>query len=62
MTKQERADRIRALSHELRMVLGQEGPRPLVRFLSAADIPCWVAEGLRDAIRRKIAEETPGVH
>jgi hypothetical protein len=30
--------------------------------LSAADLPVWVAEGLREAIRRKCAEESPIVH
>jgi hypothetical protein len=33
-----------------------------VKFLSAADLPGWVAEGLREAIRRKCAEESPIVH
>jgi hypothetical protein len=33
-----------------------------VKFLTAADLPAWVAEGLREAIRRKIAEESPSVH
>jgi hypothetical protein len=33
-----------------------------VKFLSAADAPVWVAEGLRDAIHRKCAEERRSVH
>jgi hypothetical protein len=35
--------------------LAQEAPRPKVRQLTAADLPAWVAEGLREAIRRKCA-------
>jgi hypothetical protein len=50
------------LTRELSTLLAQETPRPAVKFLSAADIPAWVAEGLREAIRRKCAEETPSVH
>jgi hypothetical protein len=34
-------------------------PRPKIMWLTAADLPSRVAEGLRDAIRRKIAEENP---
>jgi hypothetical protein len=33
-----------------------------MKFLSRADVPAWVAEGLREAIRRKCAEETPITH
>jgi hypothetical protein len=51
--------RITKLTRELSMLLAQESPRPAVKFLSAADLPGWVAEGLREAIRRKIAEESP---
>jgi hypothetical protein len=29
-----------------------------MKFLSAADIPAWVVEGLREAILRKCAEAT----
>ena len=31
-------------------------------WLTAADIPAWVAEGLREAIRRKCAEESQAAH
>jgi hypothetical protein len=31
-------------------------------IFSAADLPAWLAEGLRAAIRRKIAEESPARH
>jgi hypothetical protein len=61
MTKEQRTARIRTLTRELLTLLAQE-PRPTVKFLSAQDIPAWVAEGLRDAIRRKIAEESPAPH
>jgi hypothetical protein len=51
------------LASELLTLLEEEAPpRPAVRFLSAADIPAWVAEGLREAIRRKCAEEIPTTH
>jgi hypothetical protein len=50
------------LARELSALLAQEAPRPAVKFLSAADIPAWCAEGLREAIRRKCAEESPVVH
>ena len=43
------------------MLLEEEAPRPVVKFLSAQDLPAWVAQGLRDAIRRKCAEE-PSIH
>jgi hypothetical protein len=62
MTKQERADRIRTLSHELSILLAEENPQRPIKFLSAADLPLWVAEGLKAAVRRKIAEDAPGVH
>ena len=62
MTQEQREKRIMILARELSMLLAQEAPRPAVKFLSSADIPAWVAEGLRDAIRRKIAEETPTTH
>jgi hypothetical protein len=50
------------LARELSTLLAQEAPRPAVKLLSAADLPNWVAEGLREAIRRKCAEESPIVH
>ena len=62
MTNQERTARIRTLTRELSTLLEQEAPRPTVKFLTAADIPNWVAEGLREAIRRKCAEESPTNH
>jgi hypothetical protein len=62
MTHERRAERIRTLTRELASLLKEESPRPVVKFLSAQDLPGWVAEGLRDAIRRKIAEETPTTH
>jgi hypothetical protein len=61
MTREQRTARIRTLTRELSTLLAQE-PRPGVKFLSAADLPAWLAEGLREAIRRKIAEESPSVH
>jgi hypothetical protein len=50
------------LTRELASLLAQEAPRPALKVLTAADIPSWVAEGLRDAIRRKLVEESPIVH
>jgi hypothetical protein len=47
------------LTRELSSLLKEEAPQPAMKFLSGADIPGWVAEGLREAIRRKCAEETP---
>jgi hypothetical protein len=62
MTTEQRNDRIKALTTELATLLEQEcGPRPQVRMLSTAELPVWLAEGLRDAIRRAIAQ-TPPVH
>jgi hypothetical protein len=55
-------ERIQVLTRELSTLLEQETPRPVVKFLSAADLPAWVAEGLREAIRRKCAEESPIMH
>jgi hypothetical protein len=62
MTHEQRTERIRTLTRELSTLLAQETPRPPVKFLSAQDLPAWVAQGLRDAIRRKCAEESPIVH
>jgi hypothetical protein len=62
MTHEQRTRRIKDLTRELTSLLAQEAPRPAVKFLTAADIPAWVAEGLREAIRRKCAEETPTTH
>ena len=62
MTHEQRTARIKTLTRELSMLLAQEAPRPAVKFLSAADLPVWVAEGLREAIRRKCAEESPTIH
>ena len=62
MTHEQRTERIKTLTRELSTLLAQEAPRPKIRWLTAADLPSWVAEGLRDAIRRKIAEETPTTH
>jgi hypothetical protein len=31
-------------------------------MLSHVDLPEWIAEGLRDAIRRAVAAETPSLH
>ena len=62
MTHEQRTRRIQDLARELASLLAQEAPRPAVKFLSAADLPVWVAEGLREAIRRKCAEESPIVH
>jgi hypothetical protein len=56
MTKEQRTKRIWALTRELATLLEQESPQPAVKFLTAADLPAWVAEGLRDAVRRKCAE------
>ena len=60
MTHEQRTERIKTLTRELSALLAQEAPK--IRWLTAADLPNWVAEGLRDAIRRKIAEETPTTH
>jgi hypothetical protein len=62
MTHEQREKRIMTLARELSALLGEEAPRPRIRQLTAADLPAWVAEGLRDAIRRKCAEESPIVH
>jgi hypothetical protein len=62
MTHEQRTARIKSLTRELASLLVQESPRPAVKFLDAADIPAWVAEGLREAIRRKCAEESPVSH
>jgi hypothetical protein len=62
MTHEQRKARIKILTRELSMLLEEEAPRPVVKFLSAQDIPAWVAEGLRDAIRRKCAAESQSVH
>jgi hypothetical protein len=59
MTPEQRTERIKDLARELSALLAQESPRPKIRWLTAADLPSWVAQGLRDALRRKIAEETP---
>jgi hypothetical protein len=62
MTHEQRTAQIKTLTRELASLLKEEAPRPAVKFLSAADLPGWVAEGLREAIRRKCAEESPIVH
>jgi hypothetical protein len=62
MTHEQRTAKIQTLTRELATLLEEEGPRPAVKFITRADLPCWVAEGLREAIRRKIAEETPTTH
>jgi hypothetical protein len=62
MTHEQRTARIRTLTRELSTLLEQEAPQPIMKFLSAQDIPAWLAEGLREAIRRKIAEESPTTH
>jgi hypothetical protein len=62
MTHEQRRDRIRTLTRELATLIEEESPRPAAPCLTAQDIPSWVAEGLRAAIRRKLAEETPAVH
>jgi hypothetical protein len=62
MTHEQRTERIKTLTCELSALLAQEAPRPKIRWLTAADLPSGVAEGLRDALRRKIAEETPTTH
>ena len=55
MTHEQRTRRIQDLTRELTSLLKEEAPRPAVRQLTAADLPAWVAEGLREAIRRKCA-------
>jgi hypothetical protein len=54
--------KITKLTRELSTLLEEEAPRPRIRWLTAADIPAWVAEGLREVIRRKCVEETPVSH
>jgi hypothetical protein len=57
-------ERIKNLTRELSTLLAEEpgAPRTPMKILTAADLPPWVAEGLREAIQRKCAEETPSVH
>jgi hypothetical protein len=62
MTPEQRTERIKDLAHELSTLLAQEAPRPKIGWLTAADLPGWVAQGLKDALRRKIAEEAPTTH
>ena len=62
MTREQRTERIKTLTRELSALLAQEAPRPKIKWLTAADLPSWVAEGLRDALRRKIAEDAPTTH
>ena len=62
MTHEKRMARITRLTRELSTLLEQEAPRPTAKFLTAADIPNWVAEGLRAALRRKCVEESPTNH
>ena len=62
MTHEQRTARIKTLTRELASLLAQEAPRPAIKFLIATDLPGWVAEGLREALRRKIAEESPATH
>jgi hypothetical protein len=62
MTHEQRRDRIRTLTRELATLIEEESPQRAVRCLTAQDIPAWLTEGLRAAIRRKITEETPAVH
>jgi hypothetical protein len=60
MTRERRHDRIRTLTRELVTLYEEElQPPPRMTFLSAADPPGWLAEGLRDVIRRKLAEARP---
>jgi hypothetical protein len=33
-----------------------------VRFVNPGDLPEWVRQGLADALKRKLAEETPTAH
>ena len=61
MRRTQRMEQIQVLTRELSALLKEEAPRPAVKFLSAADIPAWVVEGLREAIRRKCAEESPTI-
>jgi hypothetical protein len=61
MTHEQRTERIKTLTRELSTLLAQETPRPAVKFLSAQDVPAWVAEGLCDAIHHKRAEERRSV-
>jgi hypothetical protein len=62
MTHEQRTAQIRTLTRELASLLEEESPRPKIRWLTAADIPAWVAEELREAIRRKCAEESGAAH
>jgi hypothetical protein len=63
MTHEQRHDRIRTLTRELVNLLEEEGgPKPPVKFITAADLPAWLAQGLREVVRRKIVEETPPVN
>jgi hypothetical protein len=62
MTREQRNERIKVLTTELSSLLAEENPLPSVKCLTQADLPGWVAQGLRDAILRKIAAETPIKH
>jgi hypothetical protein len=62
MTHEQRTARIKTLTRELASLLAQESPPPAIKFLTAADLPAWIVEGLRAAIRRKIADESPVRH
>ena len=64
MTHEQRTERIRILTRELASLLEEEGgaPKPIVKVLTAADSPSWVAQGLIAAIRRKCAEGAPTAH
>jgi len=48
MRRTQRMEQIQVLTRELSALLKEEAPRPAVKFLSAADIPAWVVEGLRE--------------
>jgi hypothetical protein len=58
MTQEQRHDRIRALTRELATLYEEElQPLPRVTFVSAGDLPAWLAAALGDALRRKLAED-----
>jgi hypothetical protein len=56
VTREQRHNRIQVLTRELSALLAEEAPRPKIRWLTAADLPAWVAEGLREALAAKSAK------
>jgi hypothetical protein len=62
MTKEERSEKIRTLTHELSSLLEAESPRPRqpMRFISGDNMPPWVRDWLLEQIRN--LRQSPGLH